>query len=187
LESKAETDVTWRVVPIGGLKTGSFKIVFTGTGIKPITLNGKLDIPLLSSKLNFVGPDKWVIGQIVNLDLYAYNLQDAKKFSTNVKFDPNQLRLVYVSRGTFLVEDEGLAEWNSGVIDNQNGLTNNISGSRTKPFKGNEITLLRLNFIVIGSGAGQVELDNLKILNASDTELTCDFTPLKYQIEEEKK
>jgi len=187
LESKAETDVAWRIIPIGDNQTGSFKIVITGTGIKPITVNGKLDIPLLSAKLNFVGPEKWVPGQIVNLDLVAFNLQDTSKFITNVKFDSKQLRLVYVSRGTILVEDGGLAEWKSGVIDNQHGLVSNISGIRSKPFSGNEITLIRLNFIVIGPGAGQVELDNLKVLNAGDTQLACDFTPLKYQIEEEKK
>jgi hypothetical protein len=187
LESKDKTDVSWRIIPTGDFKTGSFKVMITGTGIKPFTVNGELDIPLLSSKISFSGPDKLVLGQVINLNLYAYNLQDASKFSTNVKFDPKQLRLVYVSRGTFLVEDEGLAQWNSGTIDNQNGLVSNIGGIRSKPFNGNEITLIRLNFIVIGTGAGQVALDNLKLLNSKENELACDFAPIKYQIEEEKK
>jgi hypothetical protein len=105
---------------------------------------------------------------------------------TNVRYNPQQLRLVYISRGSFLVEEQGLSGWDSGIIDNQKGLASNIIGTRSNQFSGNEITLFRLNFVVVGTGTGQVELENLKVLSSKGNELPCNITPLKYSIEEGK-
>jgi hypothetical protein len=186
LDGKAETKAAWWIVPTGESKSGNFKIVINGTGIKPVTVNGNWEIPLLSSRLTFNSSDRWVRGHVVSLSLFAYNLQDASKFVTNVRFNPEQLKLVYISRGAFLVEDERLAEWNSGIIDMHNGLVSNINGTRTKPFSGNEITMIRLNFIVIGTGTGRVELEDPKVLNSKGNELSYEFIPIQYRIEEEK-
>jgi hypothetical protein len=187
LDGKAETNVSWRLVPTGDARIGKFKVVINGTGVKPVIVDAQLAIPMLTAKLSFDSPDKWVSGHVVGLTLFAYNLPDTSKFSVNVRFNPKQLKLVYISRGTFLVEDDRLAAWNSGTIDNQNGRATDISGTRTGPLRSNEITLLRLNFIVIGTGTGQVELENPKVLNSNGNELTCEFTPLQYGIKEEKK
>ncbi len=187
LGGKEETSIAWQIVPVGNEKSGSFKILITGVGIEPLTVNGQLDIPALTPWIGFISSGRWVQGQVVNLDLFAYNLQDAQKFITDVKYNPKQLRLVYVSRGTFLVEDEGLAEWNSGEIDNKHGLASQIFGIRSQPFSGNAIALIRLNFIVIGAGSGQISLDDPKIVSSRGIERAFDFAPLRYQIEEEKK
>lgn len=153
---------------------------------KPPTVNGQKDIPVLSTRLDFKSSGRWFQGQVVNLDLYAYNLQDARKFRMDLKYNPKQLKLVYVSRGAFLVEDQGLAEWNSGVIDNQKGLAANISGIRCQSFSGKETTLMRLNFIVIGAGNGQILLENPKIVSSNGIERVFDYTPLQFQVEQEK-
>lgn len=136
----------------------------------------------LETRIGFNSPGRWFQGQVVSLDLYAYNLHDIRKFRMDVKYDPKQLRLVYVSRGTLLVEDQGLAQWNSGVIDNQKGLAANISGIRSQSFSGQETTLIRLNFIVIGTGSGQITLENPKIVSSNGIERAFDFSPLQYQI-----
>ncbi len=167
-------------------KSDNFKIFNSGVDFKPLTMNGQMDIPVLTTRLGFGSPGRWFQGQVVNLDLFAYNLNDIQRFRTDVKYDPEQLRLVYVSRGTFLVEEQDLAEWNRGVIDNQKGLAVNISGIRSKSFSGNEITLMRLNFIVIGSGNGLITLENPRIVSSGGIERTFDFAPLQFEIEQEK-
>jgi hypothetical protein len=187
LDGGEETSIAWQILPIGNQTSGSFKILITGVGIEPLTVDGQLDIPALTPRIGFKSSGRWVQGQVVNLDLFAYNLQDAQKFITGVKYDPKQLRLVYVSRGTFFVEDEGLAEWNSGEIDNRNGLATQIFGIRSQPFSGDAIALVRLNFIVIGAGNGQISLEDPKIVSSRGIERAFDFVPLRYQIEEEKK
>lgn len=141
------------------------------------------EAPVLSPKLSFKSSGRWFPGQVVNLELYAYDLQDILKFRMDVKYNPGQLRLVYVSRGTFLVEGQGLAEWNNGVIDNQIGLAAKISGIRSQPFSGNETILIRLNFIVIEAGSGQITIENTKLISSKGIERDFDFTPLQYKIE----
>ncbi|NLW48363.1 MAG: hypothetical protein GXY86_13650 [Firmicutes bacterium] len=144
------------------------------------------DAPVFKTLLSFKSLGRWFPGQVVNLELFAYNLQDIQKFRMDVKYNPNQLRLVYVSRGTFLVEGQGLAEWNSGVVDHQQGLAAKISGIRTQSFNGKETILIRLNFVVTGAGNGQITLENSKIISSKGIEREFDFTPLQYQIEQEK-
>jgi hypothetical protein len=154
-----------------------------GVGIKPLTVNSAMDVPTLTTSLSFNNSGRWAPEQVVMLDLLAYNLQDAQKFITDVKYNPKQLRLISVSRGTFCVEDQGFAEWNSGEIDNQNGLVTKIFGIRFQPFSGNTTTLMRLNFIVIDTGSGEISLVNPKIVNSRGIEQDFNFTPLPYQIE----
>ena len=144
------------------------------------------DLPGLTAKLDFKSSGRWFPGQIVNLELFAYNLQDIRKFRMEVNYNPNQLRLIYVSRGTFLVEGQGLAEWNRGIIDNQKGLATKISGIRSQSFSGKETILIRLNFIVIGAGNGQITLNNPKLISSKGIERAFDFAPLQYKIEKEQ-
>lgn len=155
------------------------------TDLKPPIVINHNEAPVLKTRLGFKSSGRWFSGQVVNLDLFAYNLQDILKFRMDVKYNPEHLRLVYVSRGAFLVEEQGLAEWNGGVIDNQNGRVVNISGIRSRPFSGNETTLIRLNFIVIGAGSGEISLDNPKIVSSNGIERDFDFTPLQYLIDGE--
>ncbi len=187
LEGKAETTVMWRLVPTGDMKEGRFKVILTGTGFKPVTLDARMDIPQLSAKLSFNTTDQWKVGNVVGLNLYAYNLKNPGQFTANIQYNPSQLKLVYISRGTFLVEEGDLSEWHSGVIDNQNGRVTGIGGTRTGTLQNNEVTLFRLNFIVVGTGTGEVDVENLKVLNSNGNELHCEFTPLQYRIEEERK
>lgn len=149
---------------------------------KLLAANGQKDAPNLTTRLGFISPGRLFPGRVLNLDLFAYNLQDVLKFRMDVKYNPKQLKLVNVSRGAFLVEDQGLAEWNSGVIDAQKGLTADISGIRYQPFSGDETTLIRLNFIVIGPGKGRISLGNAKIVSSNGIERAFDFAPLEYEI-----
>jgi hypothetical protein len=141
------------------------------------------EMPVIKPKLSLKSSGRWFPGQIVNLELFAYDLQDILKFRMDVKYNPGQLRLVYLSRGTFLVEGQGLAEWNSGVIDNQIGLAAKISGIRSQPFSGKETILIRLNFIVIEAGSGQITIENSKLISSKGIERDFDFAPLQYKIE----
>lgn len=149
---------------------------------KLLAANGQKDAPNLTTRLGFISPGRLFPGRVLNLDLFAYNLQDVLKFRMDVKYNPKQLKLVNVSRGAFLVEDQGLAEWNSGVIDAQKGLAADISGIRYQPFSGDETTLIRLNFIVIGPGKGRISLGNAKIVSSNGIERAFDFAPLEYEI-----
>lgn len=151
---------------------------------KQRSMDDEMELPALTTRLGFKSRGRWFTGQVVNLDLYAYDMNDIRKFRMDLRYNPQQLKLVNVSRGDFLVEDQGLSEWNSGDIDEQNGLAANISGIRNQSFSGKETILIRLDFIVIGSGNGRIMLENSKIVSSNGIERTFAYTPLQYQIEQ---
>ncbi len=181
--SQQETKLAWRIVPVDRMKRGYFKIVITGSGIAPLTVNGQIDIPSITAWLGFTDPGPLTPGQVVMLDLRADHLQDVQKFSAGVKYDPQQLRLIYVSRGAFLVEDREFGKWSGGTTDPDHGLVTDIFGIRSQPYSGPAVSLFRLNFLVIGSGNGQIELVNAQLVSSKGIERDFDFAPLQYQIE----
>jgi hypothetical protein len=187
LESQAATKVTWMVSPLSGGQTGTLRAEITGTGVKPLGVSGPIEIPALPTRIVPTGPERLYPGQVYNLDLTAVNLIDAVRFQLNLTYDPQQIRLIYVSRGTFLVEDDELSPWSSGTLDNQNGSLTGLSGARIKPFTGAAATLARLNFMVVGAGSGQIQLEGVKLFDSSGKELPCAAAAVKYQIGEGKK
>ena len=188
LDTTAETEVTWQIAPVGGLDTAMIKINISALGAAPVALTGKLAVPELPVKVKFSDlPEKLKSGQVFCCEILAVNLKEAQKFSLNVKFNPEQARLVYVSRGFFLVEGEELSRWSSGAIDNNKGRVINISGSRSWPFYGGDTTLARLNFILRKAGEGTIEIENLIIEDSAGKEIQYQSVSVKYQIEEEEK
>lgn len=180
--------VGWKVNPIRGHKNGDFKIRLSGPNIAPLEIPGRMEIPPLPFTLEFTAPETLRAGQVFTTELMAYNLFDAHEFEIDVKYNPAQLRLVHVSRGTMLVENEQLAVWTPGVIDSQTGLVRGIRGRRSHVFDGQQTTLLRLNFIVLDTaGEGNIELTRVKVVNTSGDVLPYQFAPVKYKIEGEKR
>ncbi len=187
LAGGAQTKLAWQLIPIGGLRTGKFKVTISGEGIIPLVIPGEIAIPELPTKISFTGPGKLVLGQIFNLDLIAYNLKDIQQFGLNIKYNSQQLRLISVSRGTFLVEDKTFSQWHSGINDKYAGLVNDIQGIRTHALNIEKTVLLSLHFRVISTGAGQVEVANLKIVDSHGNIMPYDLVPGAYQIEEGQK
>jgi hypothetical protein len=185
LDAKTETKTTWQITPLNGFKTGKLNVMISGNGITPVSLTGEIAIPKLTCQIAFAVPGKIKRNRPFYLELMAYNLTDISKFRVNLKYDPGQLQLIYVSRGTFSVEGKSLGPWSGGVIDHLAGKVTNINGSRKNPFSGEIVSLLRLNFIAIGSGEGQVRLENLTLFDSKGTELSHIYTDTKYRIEEE--
>lgn len=183
LPPDSETTVNWRIEPLTGATKGEFKVTVTGSNTKRLTFKDGFTIPTPTVKVGFSDPGTLRPGQIFNCDLYAINLTGAKKFTLDVKYNPEQLRLVYISRGTFLVEGQDLAYWSSGLIDHQSGLANQIYGIRETPFNGEETVLARLNFLVIGSGNGAIEAENLVIIDSGEGEIPFSLNKLEYKIE----
>lgn len=187
LDPKAETEAVWQITPAGELETAHLKIDLSAFGAAPVALTGKLAVPELPVKVKFSDlPEKLKPGQVLCCEILAVNLKEAQKFSFDVKFNPEQARLVYVSRGFFLVEGEEFSQWSSGAIDNKKGRVINISGSRSWPFYGGDTTLARLNFILRKAGEGAIEIENLKIEDSAGKEIQYQYTSAKYQIEEVK-
>ncbi|MCL6588888.1 MAG: cohesin domain-containing protein [Firmicutes bacterium] len=185
LESKEETGTTWLMTPVPGFKTGKLNVIISGNGITPVSLTGELVIPQLSSQFAFAALGKAKLNRPFCLELMGYNLTDISKFRVNVKYDTQQLRLISVSRGTFAVEGKSLAPWSGGIIDYLAGRVTDINCARKSPYSGESVSLLRLNFIAIGSGEGQVKIENLTILDSKGTELSHIYFSTKYQIEGE--
>ncbi|HEX3046113.1 MAG TPA: cohesin domain-containing protein [Bacillota bacterium] len=184
LDSKKETGLSWRMAPLNGFKQGKLQVMISGNGFTPITLTGEINIPQLSTRVAFSVPGKIKRNRPFYLELMAYNLTDVAKFTANLKYDPQQLQFVYVSRGTFSVEGKSLGSWSGGVIDHQAGKVTNINCVRKNPYSGETVSLFRLNFIAIGSGEGQVGLEDLTMLDSKGVELSHIYTDTKYQIEE---
>lgn len=185
LAPNSELTVNWQVEPLMGATKGEFKVTVSGDNIKWISFPSEFSIPVPGVKVGFLDPGILNRGQVFNCDLSVFNLINAQKFTLNIKYNPNQLRLVYISRGTFLVEDDDLAYWASGQINNDTGRVNLIYGIRNTPFTGEETVLARLNFLVIGAGAGKVEIDNLMIIDSEEREVPLELSNLEYMIEED--
>jgi hypothetical protein len=185
LDSKKATALSWWMAPLNGFKLGRLQVTISGNGFTPVTLTGEINIPQLTCQVAFTVPEKIKHNRPFSMELMAYNETDISKFRANLKYDPGQLQLVYVSRGVFSVEGGTLSPWSGGVIDHQAGTITNINGSRKKPYTGERISLFRLNFIAIGNGEGQVRIENLTMVDSKGTELTHIYAETKYRIEEE--
>ena len=183
LPPNSEVIVNWQVQPVTGATKGEFKVTISGSNTKPFTFKDEFIIPAPTVKVGFTDPGTLRPGQIFNCDLYAINLTGAKKFTLDVKYNPEQLRLVYISRGTFLVEGRDLAYWSSGQVDHDSGFAKQIFGIRETPFSGEETVLARLNFLVIGGGNGRIEAENLVIIDSGEGEIPFSLNKLEYQIE----
>lgn len=183
LPPNSELTINWLVQPLTEATIGEFKVIISGSNTKQLTFEDALIIPAPTVKVGFSDPGTLRPGQILNCDLYALNLSGAKKFSFDVKYNPEQLRLVYISRGTFLVEGQDLAYWSSGQIQHDSGIAKQIYGIRNTPFNGEETVLARLNFLVIGDGTGQIEIENLVIINSDEGEIPFSLNKLEYIIE----
>ncbi len=177
--------VSWQVVPTGAAPRGRLQAEISGREIRTERIAVDAAIPPLPLQLSLTGPAKILPGQVVLVDVNAYNLTALAKFQLNIRYDPQQLRLVSVSRGTFLVEDDALSRWSSGTIDRRAGTVAGIGGSRSQPFSGSGVTLARLNFIAVGAGAGRIQTGDLQLLDASGQQLPAAATALQYQIGEE--
>lgn len=187
LTGGAETKLTWQMSPMGGFQTGKFKVTISSDGVTPLVIPGEVTIPALPTKINFSIPGKLLLKQVFTLDLLAYNLKDIQQFGLNVKYNSQQLKLVHVSRGTFLVEGDTLSQWQSGTIDNYTGLVKDIRGIRIHPFSDEKTVLLSLNFRVIGTGAGQIEVNHLNITDSHGNSIPYSLAPAVYQIKEAQK
>jgi hypothetical protein len=185
LDGKQETTISWQMTPLHGFDQGKIKILVSGDDISPLALTGEISIPPLQSQLAFSIPEHIKRNRPFSVELIAYNLTGVHQFHINLKYNPEQLQLIHISRGTFLVDGKKLLPWVSGTIDAQNGLVTNIRCYRDTPFTGEKTTLFRLNFIAIGSGEGRIQLEELKLMDAKSIEITNHFTNQKYRIEEE--
>jgi hypothetical protein len=183
LPPNSELTINWLVQPLTEATIGEFKVIISGSNTKQLTFEDALIIPAPTVKVGFSDPGTLRPGQILNCDLYALNLSGAKKFSFDVKYNPEQLRLVYISRGTFLVEGQDLAYWSSGQIQHDSGIAKQTYGIRNTPFNGEETVLARLNFLVIGDGTGQIEIENLVIIDSDEGEIPFSLNKLEYIIE----
>lgn len=182
----ASAVVSWRIVPLRGGVTGRIQATLTGNGAAPLSVTADLAIPALSSKVVMVASAPFMQGRPASLDVYCYNLKDAIRFVTDLTYDPAQLRLVYLSRGRFLVEDGKLSAWTGGTIDHSSGRARGIGGTRTGLFDGGAEVLFSLHFMVIGKGAGTIGFDNFKMYNSHGEEVILDQAPFQYRIEEGK-
>lgn len=188
LDYAKENEVSWKISPVRGFKHGNFMVKVSGSNILPFEIPGMVAIPSLPFTLELAVPEQLRLGQVFSVDLTAYNLYDASAFDLDIKYNPSQLRLVNVSRGTILVEDDGkLALWDSGTIDRNIGLIHAVSGKRSQPFGGEKTTLCRLDWMVIGPGNGEIELPKVKVVNAQGEILPYEWSVVKYLIEGEKK
>lgn len=183
LAPDSEAIVNWQMEPVTGVVKGEFKVTLLGNNTKQLICPGEILIPTPAVKVGFSDPGTLRPGQVFNCDLYALNLIKAKKFTLDVKYDPKQLRLVYVSRGTFLVENGEMSYWSGGQIDHDTGRAKLIYGIRENPFSGEETILARLNFLVVGDGPGAIEVENIAIIDTDEGQIPVELSNLDYKIE----
>jgi hypothetical protein len=188
LDPAKEAALTWMVKPLAHVSNGFFKIVITGANTMPLEVPGRIAIPVLTPSIDFSNPGILKPGQVFYLDVNAFNLAGTREFSLDIKYDPTQIRMVYISRGTFGVEADGqMGEWSGGTINVRKGRVTMIAGKRRSPLNWIRTTLARLNFVAVGSGKGVVTIEQLVLKDAKGNRISYQITPQKYEITEEKK
>ena len=187
LEVKAGTAAFWQITPLSGATSGKFKLVLIGEGVAPLTIPGKIVFPVIPVFLRVNAAEHLLMGEVYTCEIELHQGGEISQFDLNLKYDPKQLKLVNLSRGDFLIEDESFLPWSAGKVDPMQGIITRVSGSRKKAAAEEVISLVRLNFMVIGSGEGAVSLTDFKLLDAQGKEIASEFVPIKYSFEEVEK
>lgn len=184
LKVNEQSTADWKVTPIRGSEKGQLRITIQGTGVTSLIIPAQLKIPSLPVQVKFSDPGTLQKGQVFNCDIIAQNLTNIKKFFMAVQYNPQQLRLVNVSRGLFAIENDRFTPWLSGNIDFRKGIVTGVSAARNIPFNGETVTLARLNFIVVGKGKGKIDFSDLNLFNGEENRVQVDTQSLTYNIEE---
>lgn len=178
-----QTTVSWQFHPLHGFKTGRFKVRISGINMVPLEIPGTIKIPQLPFVLELKMPEVLHVGDKISADLMAYNLYDALYFEIDAAYNRQQLQVVNVSRGTFLVENGKLSQWHSGTFNYDNGRLENLTGRRLQAFNGAETTLCRFDFVVKSDeGVGEFSFPRVRVLNSEGEELTYEIKIKKYKI-----
>jgi len=125
---------------------------------------GEIAVPQLSSRLLLQTPDSPVeTGEFFIVRILARNVRRLQNVRFDLAFDPSILEVVYVSRGTAFVEDQGMSEWSEGVIHNHLGLLQSVSGRLTQP---KDVTgeLATVGFRAKAPGQSHIFLSNISLL-----------------------
>lgn len=176
--------IDWHLAPHSDLPNGRFRVTIRGLGLTPLAIPAQLDIPSLPLRVKLRDPGPLLQGQVFYCDIVAQNLVDIQRFSLGLRYNPKQLRLVSVSRGLFAVEENNrFANWSDGAVDISKGIVKGIAASRMTPFRGETVTLARLNFIALGNGKGKIELTDINLADMHGKKIKLRSDNIRYSVE----
>ncbi|HPU60675.1 MAG: cellulosome anchor protein [Bacillota bacterium] len=157
-------DISWYIVPLGEAGTFDYRITVDSRNTDSLMAAGEIAVPQLSSRLLLQTPDSPVeTGEFFIVRILARNVRRLQNVRFDLAFDPSILEVVYVSRGTAFVEDQGMSEWSEGVIHNHLGLLQSVSGRLTQP---KDVTgeLATVGFRAKAPGQSHIFLSNISLL-----------------------
>ena len=107
---------------------------------------------------------RYEVGGTFTLHLNVENVSDLGGWQADIAFNPAVLRADKVSKGDFLTEDDEPSFFDAGTINNKTGKITGLKSVRISEDKiGRQGILLTVEFTVIGSGNGQLTLDNFQV------------------------
>lgn len=182
LKPREEYKLSWYLIPDGiGVQT-YLGVRFESTSTKPVLYIAGIRLPVLTPKIRLVPlGDKHRPGEILAIEVRAEHFSALNGARFGIKYDPNQLEPMRISRGLFFIENSSLIPWDEGIIKHHLGEIKGIGGTRrssapsgvslaTIHFKlGNKPgeALIGLEEIILRSNDGRIPLykvEGLKII-----------------------
>lgn len=157
-------DVTWYLVPLGEAGAFDYRVMVDARNTESLSAAASIGVPKLRSRLLMETPVSPVEqGEFFIVRVLARNLRGFQQVRFDLCFDPSVVEIVYVSRGTVFVEDQGMSEWNEGVIQNHLGLLTDVYGRLTQP---EDITgeLATIGFRAKSPGQSHLLLRNMSLV-----------------------
>ncbi|HHY33434.1 MAG TPA: cellulosome anchor protein [Firmicutes bacterium] len=156
--------VLWQIVPSGGAGDSDYVVKVESRSTDERFATGTVRVPKLPSRVMVNVPAASLsAGDFFTVDVVARNVPGLMESQFDVRFDPAVLEAVFVSRGTAFVEDNGMAFWREGVIDNSKGVVKGILGRFTKA---RDVTgvLATVSFRAKAPGTSRVWLENTSLV-----------------------
>ena len=130
LKPGEEYKITWYLTPEGIGKRSYLGVQFESNSTKPVMYIAGVRLPILTPKVRLVPLKTVKAGEILPVEIRVENLPMLTGAKFNLTYHPGLMQVVRVSRGLFFIENQGMAPWQPGTIDNVTGVVTDIGGVR---------------------------------------------------------
>jgi hypothetical protein len=161
----------WQIAPSGQSGDFDYVVKVESRSAEERFATGRVRVPELASRILVQAPTVMrEAGEFFTVDVVGRNLAGLEEMRLDVRFDPSILEAVFVSKGTAFVDEDAVASWEEGVIDNSTGVVKGVSGRFRKA---RDVTgiLATISFRARTPGACHILLENVLLARSGGAAL----------------
>jgi hypothetical protein len=183
LDSGEEIEIPWQIKSLGVNGELPYAIELKSINTDSESQLEFLSVPELKPVvyLERTNEEKVEAGDYLRVAFKVANIKDLYKLTSKLKYDPEILEFVHVSRGTLFVKGNQLLNWQEPKIDSNKGLIT-LKGNLDK---GRDVsdTASMLYFRVKKAGPINVKLEEISLIDESGKEVNYQSENLSFLIE----